>query len=43
MANENSKTPTQAQDSPTKKKLEQLQRLAAQSRSAPEKVKGKVR
>lgn len=31
------------QDSPTKKKLDQLQRLAAQSRSAPEKVKGKVR
>ena len=30
-------------DSPTKKKLDQLQRLAAQSRSAPEKVKGKVR
>ena len=31
------------QDSPTKKKLEQLQRLAAQSRSGPEKSKGKVR
>ena len=31
------------QDSPTKKKLEQLQRLAAQSRSGPEKAKGKVR
>ena len=30
-------------DSPTKKKLDQLQRLAAQSRSGPEKVKGKVR
>lgn len=30
-------------DSPTKKKLAQLQRLAAQSRSGPEKVKGKVR
>ena len=31
------------QDSPTKKKLDQLQRLAAQSRSGPEKSKGKVR
>lgn len=31
------------QDSPTKKKLEQLQRLAAQSRPGPEKSKGKVR
>ncbi len=31
------------QDSPTKKKLEQLQRLAAQSRATPEKMKGKVR
>ena len=31
------------QDSPTKKRLEQLQRLAAQSRSTPGKVKGKVR
>ena len=31
------------QDSPTRKKLEQLQRLAAQSRSTQEKVKGKVR
>lgn len=31
------------QDSPTRKKLEQLQRLAAQSRTAPEKAKGKVR
>ncbi len=31
------------QDSPTKKKLEQLQRLAAQSRATPEKTKGKVR
>ena len=31
------------QDSPTKKKLEQLQRLAAMSRSGPEKSKGKVR
>ena len=31
------------QDSPTKKKLDQLQRLAAQSRSGPEKLKGKVR
>ena len=31
------------QDSPTKKKLDQLQRLAAQSRSAPERTKGKVR
>ena len=30
-------------DSPTKKKLEQLQRLAAQSRPGPEKSKGKVR
>ncbi len=30
-------------DSPTKKKLDQLQRLAAQSRSAPERTKGKVR
>lgn len=30
-------------DSPTKKKLDQLQRLAAQSRSKPEKSKGKVR
>lgn len=29
--------------SPTKKKLDQLQRLAAQSRSAPERTKGKVR
>lgn len=31
------------QDSPTKKKLDQLQRLAAQSRPGPEKSKGKVR
>ncbi len=31
------------QDSPTKKKLDQLQRLAAQSRPGPEKTKGKVR
>lgn len=31
------------QESPTRKKLEQLQRLAAQSRSGPEKPKGKVR
>ena len=31
------------QDSPTKKKLDQLQRLVAQSRSRPEKSKGKVR
>ena len=31
------------QDSPTKKKLDQLQRLVAQSRSGPEKSKGKVR
>ena len=31
------------QDSPTKKKLDQLQRLAAMSRGAPEKTKGKVR
>lgn len=31
------------QDSPTKKKLDQLQRLAAQSRATPEKMKGKVR
>ena len=30
-------------DSPTKKKLDQLQRLAAQSRPGPEKTKGKVR
>ncbi len=30
-------------DSPTKKKLDQLQRLAAQSRPGPEKSKGKVR
>ena len=30
-------------DSPTKKKLDQLQRLAALSRSAPERTKGKVR
>lgn len=30
------------QDSPTRKKLEQLQRLAAQSRSTQEKVKGKT-
>ena len=30
-------------DSPTKKKLDQLQRLAAMSRGAPEKTKGKVR
>ena len=34
---------TKQEDSPTKKKLDQLQRLAAQSRSAPEKFKGKVR
>ena len=31
------------QDSPTKKKLDQLQRLATMSRSGPEKAKGKVR
>ena len=31
------------QDSPTKKKLDQLQRLAAQSRPGPEKTNGKVR
>jgi len=31
------------QDSPTRKKLDQLQRLAAMSRAAPEKTKGKVR
>lgn len=31
------------QDSPTKKKLDQLQRLAAQSRPGPEKTKRKVR
>ena len=31
------------QDSPTRKKLDQLQRLAAMSRAAPEKAKGKVR
>ena len=31
------------QDSPTKKKLDQLQRLAAQSRPGQEKSKGKVR
>ena len=36
-------TATAEQDSPTRKKLEQLQRLAAQSRSTQEKVKGKVR
>lgn len=30
-------------DSPTRKKLDQLQRLAAQSRPTPEKTKGKVR
>ncbi len=31
------------QDSPTRKKLDQLQRLAAMSRPGPEKAKGKVR
>ncbi len=38
-----SATSTVEQDSPTRKKLEQLQKLAAQSRAVPEKIKGKVR
>ena len=42
-ASQTTETAAIEQDSPTKKKLDQLQRLAAQSRSAPEKVKGKVR
>jgi len=38
-----SQTAAESVDSPTKKKLDQLQRLAAQSRPGPEKSKGKVR
>ena len=38
-----SQTAAESVDSPTKKKLDQLQRLAAQSRPGPEKTKGKVR
>lgn len=38
-----SQTAAKSVDSPTKKKLDQLQRLAAQSRPGPEKSKGKVR
>ena len=38
-----SQTAVESVDSPTKKKLDQLQRLAAQSRPGPEKSKGKVR
>ena len=46
--NGSNRSPTAAttaveQDSPTRKKLEQMRRLAAQSRSGPEKGKGKVR
>lgn len=38
-----SQTAAESVDSPTKKKLDQLQRLAAQSRPGQEKPKGKVR
>ena len=38
-----SQTAAESVDSPTKKKLDQLQRLAAQSRPGQEKSKGKVR
>lgn len=38
-----SQTAVESVDSPTKKKLDQLQRLAAQSRPGQEKPKGKVR
>lgn len=38
-----SATSTVEQDSPTKKKLDQLQRLATQSKAVPEKIKGRVR
>lgn len=38
-----SQTAAESVDSPTKKKLDQLQRLAAQSRPGPEKSKRKVR
>lgn len=38
-----SQTAAESVDSPTKKKLDQLQRLSAQSRPGPEKSKGKVR
>ena len=46
--NGSNRSPTAAtaaveQDSPTRKKLEQMRRLAAQSRSGPETGKGKVR